>query len=136
MAAASPLLAQAPVVPSYRIVTKFQTAQNPGMPGKYRGRVIRVHSERAIDAFSNRVDGAVVQKMLSAGMCELTGASDDRGAWAHFFSPTDVVGIKVNCSGAPEINSNPELVAAIIGNLLAAGLPPKTSTYTTDSTTR
>jgi uncharacterized protein (DUF362 family) len=34
-----------------------------------------------------------------------------------------VVGIKVNCSGAPEIHSNPELVSAIIGNLLDLGVP-------------
>jgi hypothetical protein len=33
------------------------------------------------------------------------------------------VGIKVNCSGAPEINSNPELVSAIIDNLIALGVP-------------
>jgi uncharacterized protein (DUF362 family) len=125
LAAASPLLAQTPGIPSYHVVTKFQASQNPGMPGQYRGRVIHVHSERAIDASSNRVDSTIVQKMLSAGMCELTGASEDREAWAHFFSPTDVVGIKVNCSGAPEINSNPELVAAIIRNLLAVGLPPE-----------
>jgi uncharacterized protein (DUF362 family) len=61
--------------------------------------------------------------MLSAGMRQLTGTSDDRDAWKHFISPDDVVGIKVNCSGAPIINSNPELVAAIIKNLLGVGVP-------------
>lgn len=126
LAAASPLLAQAaPSIPSYRIVSRFRASQNPGMPGPYRGRVIRVHSDRAVDVASNRVDAGAVRKMLSAGMCELTGASDDRDAWTRFFSPSDVVGIKVNCSGAPEINSNPELVAAIIGCLLSVGLPAK-----------
>ena len=39
------------------------------------------------------------------------------------FLRSDTVGIKVNCSGAPEINSNPELVSAIIDNLIALGVP-------------
>ncbi len=95
------------------------------MPGRYPGKAVRVHSERALDIASNRVDPAALKAMLSAGMCELTGASNDRGAWSQFISPSDVVGIKVNCSGAPQINSDPALVAAIIGNLLGLGVPPE-----------
>lgn len=95
------------------------------MPGRYPGKAIRVHSERAIDIRSNRVDANTVGRMLSAGMRELTGVSDDRGAWSQFILPEDIVGIKVNCSGAPEINSNPELVAAIIANLCSLGVPPE-----------
>ena len=60
--------------------------------------------------------------MLSAGIRELTGASSDKQAWSRFISPEDIVGIKVNCSGAPQIYSNPELVAAIVENLLALGV--------------
>jgi uncharacterized protein (DUF362 family) len=82
-----------------------------------------VHSERAVDVAANRVDAKTIKAMLSAGMRELTGASDDRTAWSGFITPTDIVGIKVNCSGAPEINTNPELVAAIIDNLCSLGLP-------------
>lgn len=125
VAAASPLLASGADLPTYKIVTKFQPAKNPGMPGRYPGKAVRVHSERAVDVSSNRVDGNVVAAMLSAGMCELTGASSDRQAWSQFFSPNDIVGIKVNCSGAPEIYSNPELVEAIIDNLLPLGLRPE-----------
>jgi uncharacterized protein (DUF362 family) len=63
--------------------------------------------------------------MLAKGMCELTGAEHDRDAWASFVSPQDVVGIKVNCSGAPEIHSNPELVLAIAESLLSVGVKPQ-----------
>ncbi len=122
-AAAAPLLAQDKEIPAYRIVTKFRPSANPGMPGPYRGKAVRVHAEGAVDVASNRVNASTVRAMLSAGICELTGASTDRDAWSRFISPEDVVGIKVNCSGAPEINSNPELVAAIIDNLMALGLP-------------
>jgi len=95
------------------------------MPGHYPGKAVRVHSDRAINVSSNRVDASCMKAMLSAGMRQLTGASDDRDAWRQFISPDDTVGIKVNCSGAPEINSNPELVASIIENLLSLGLPPE-----------
>jgi len=79
----------------------------------------------AVDVASNRIDASTVKAMLSAGMRELTGCSQDADAWAQFISPVDVVGIKVNCSGAPEINSSPELVSAIVENLLHLGLPPQ-----------
>lgn len=95
------------------------------MPGRYPGQAIRVHSDRAIDVPSNRVDAATVKTMLSAGIRALTGDSDDRDAWNRFISPSDIVGIKVNCSGAPQINTNPELVAAIIQSLLSVGVAPE-----------
>jgi uncharacterized protein (DUF362 family) len=116
-------MAQQNDIPKYRVVTRFTASTNPGMPGRYRGKAVRVHSDRAVDVAANRVDAKTVRAMLSAGMCGLTGASNDRDAWAQFISPDDIVGIKVNCSGAPEINSNPELVAAIIENLLKVGIP-------------
>lgn len=125
LAAASPLLAQRSDLPSYRIVTRFGPSSNPGIPGRYRGQAVRVHSERALDVGANRVDPNTVRAMLSAGMRELTGASNEREAWSQFIAPGDIVGIKVNCSGAPEINSNPELVAAIIANLCSLGVAPE-----------
>lgn len=94
------------------------------MPGPYRGHAVRVRSARSIDAASGVEDAAVVRQMLSAGIRALTGEKKDRDAWSHFISPADVVGIKVNCSGAPNIMSSPEVVAGIVENVLAAGVPP------------
>lgn len=126
VASAAPLLSQAPdKLPSYRIVTRADQSSKAGLPGAYPGAAIRVHSDDAVDENANRVNAGPVRAMLSAGMRELTGAKSDREAWGHFISPDDVVGIKVNCSGAPEINSNPELVGAIIENLLAVGVAPQ-----------
>jgi uncharacterized protein (DUF362 family) len=124
LAAASPLLAAAPEVPSYRIVSLFQPSASPGMPGPYPAQVVNVHSERSIDPDSGEVDGDVVRAMLSEGMRALTGHRNQRDAWAQFVTPKDVVGIKVNCSGAPNIMSAPEVVAGIAENLVAAGVPP------------
>jgi uncharacterized protein (DUF362 family) len=69
------------------------------------------------------VDRAVVKQMLSSGMRSLTGDSSDKDSWRRFISPQDTVGIKVNCSGAPHIMSSPEIVAGIVENLLAIGVP-------------
>jgi len=111
-------------LPHYRVVTQHKPAAQPGMPGAYPGRVIAVHSERSIEAGTNKVDVAVVREMMASGMRELTGDKDSRDSWARFFTPSDVVGIKLNCSGAPNIRSSPEIVAEIVRNLMALGIKP------------
>ena len=95
------------------------------MPGPYPGQVIRVHSENSIDAASGKVDRQLVKQMIARGMQSLTGDARPEDAWARFISPHDVVGIKVNCSGAPNICSSPEVVASIAENLVAVGVPAK-----------
>ncbi len=95
------------------------------MPGPYPGQAVRVHSEKSVDAQSGEVNRDLVRQMLSAGVKSLTGDARDDDAWARFISPKDVVGIKVNCSGAPRICSTPELVGAIADRLVAVGVQPK-----------
>src|SRR4030081_2884277 len=96
--AAVPAIASATETqPTYRQVTQFKPSGTPGMPGPFRGHVVRLHAEKSIDAASEKADAAIVRQMVSQGMRALTGASDDRAAWARFFTPQDVVGIKVNC---------------------------------------
>jgi uncharacterized protein (DUF362 family) len=94
------------------------------MPGPFPGRVVSVHSERAINEQNEQADPAVVREMLGRGMTALTGADNAEDAWRRFFEPSDVVGIKVNCSGAPQVCSNPVVVAEIVRNLVAAGVRP------------
>jgi uncharacterized protein (DUF362 family) len=122
---ASPLAARAAdeAPPAYKIVTPFSPAAERGMPGPYPARVVRVHAAGSIDEQTERVDPQVVRKMISEGMRALTGDPDERDSWARFITPSDVVGIKVNCSGAPRIMSNPEIVADIVRNVIAAGVP-------------
>ncbi|MBV9762994.1 MAG: DUF362 domain-containing protein [Acidobacteriaceae bacterium] len=110
-------------MPSYRVVTRFKPSAHPGLPGPYPGRVIRIHSENSVDAHSGSVNQAEVSRMLSRGMQALTGDSRDEDCWTRFISARDVVGIKVNCSGAPHVMSSVELVASIVKNLIAIGVP-------------
>ena len=122
--AATPALLAAEESPSYNVVSRH-AASKSSVPGPYRGIVAQVHSEKVIDVASERVDQTSVDKMLSTGMQSLTGAKADRDAWATFFSPSDVVGIKVNCSGAPVICSSPEVVRGIVANLVSVGVKPQ-----------
>ena len=125
LATAAPLVAGPMDLPAYKTVTPYRPAPVPGMPGPYPGQVVRVHAEKSIDPASGKVDQATVRQMLSAGLKALTGDARDDDAWARFISPKDVVGIKVNCSGAPRIRSSPEVVGAIAERLVAIGVAPK-----------
>ncbi|HEY2930832.1 MAG TPA: DUF362 domain-containing protein [Acidobacteriota bacterium] len=111
-------------VPRYHVVSNYRAARHPGMPGRYRGRVISVRSANCIDETTDRVDAEVVRQMIARGICALTGESRPVQAWRRFFQPSDVVGIKVNCSGHPRVVSAPEIVAEIISNLMAVGVQP------------
>jgi len=114
-----------PDIPKYRVVSAFQSTARPGMPGLYPGSVVSVKSEKSIDPQSENVDAATVAEMVRRGMAALTGEADARGAWRKFFSPSDVVGVKVNCSGAPGICSHPQVVAEIVRNLISIDVKPK-----------
>ncbi len=123
-AASLPLAADEPT-PEYSVVTSFKPAQRSGMPGVYPGQVVSVHSEKCIDTQTEKVDAATVRQMVSQGMRALTGAKKDADAWRGFFTPSDVVGIKANCSGAPGAMSMPAVIAEIARNLIAIGLKPE-----------
>lgn len=124
-AAATARASTATDIPSYRVVTPYHASEHPGMPGTYPGKVVRTHSDKSIDSSTSKVDVPTVRTMMSRGMCALTGEKTERDAWARFFNAQDVVGIKLNCSGAPNIRSAPEVVAAIVDNLVSLGVPPK-----------
>ena len=92
------------------------------MPGPYPGRVVTVHAPGCIDEATEQVDVPTVQQMIARGMTTLTGDRDARDSWARFFTAEDVVGIKVNSSGAPGAMSMPEVVAEIARNLILVGV--------------
>ena len=126
LAAAAPVFGSTLVEnPIYRTFSNHAPQNPPGMPGRYPGTAIRVHSGKSIDSSTGQVDAPTVRAMLSKGMRALTGQNQDRDAWASFFEPSDVVGIKVNCSGAPKVMSSPEVVAGIVQNLIGVGVKAK-----------
>jgi uncharacterized protein (DUF362 family) len=92
-----------------------------GMPGLYPGRVVEVADGRSI--VGNRVSQPIVHDMLERGLKELTGEKSAKAAYAKFIDPKDVVGIKINPSGAPACCSSPELVREIIEGVRSVGVP-------------
>jgi len=116
--------APASALPKLNVVTKYAPARVPGMPGPYPGRVIAVKSEKSVDVDTSAANDEVVREMMARGMCALTGKKTPLEAWRQFVVPADVVGIKVNCGGHPWCVSAYEIVAEIVRQLGAAGVPP------------
>lgn len=92
-----------------------------GMPGLYPGRVVEIADARSI--VGNRVSQPIVHDMLEHGLMELTGQKSVQEAYGKFIEPKDVVGIKINPSGAPACCSSPELIREIISGLQSIGVP-------------
>jgi uncharacterized protein (DUF362 family) len=109
-------------IPAYRAVTAHKRTGNAGMPGAYPGRLISAHSSRSIDENTGQANAEAVREMIARGMTSLTGDPKPEDSWRRFFEPNDVVGIKVNCSGAPRVCSNPIVVAEIVRNLVSLGV--------------
>ena len=123
---AAPLVGRARegTVPHYRVVSAYEPAAVPGMPGPHPGKVVSLRSERCVDPATNAANVEVVQEMMARGMCALTDEATVAGAWRRFFEPADVVGIKVNCGGHPWVVSSYEIVAETVRQLMAVGVPP------------
>jgi uncharacterized protein (DUF362 family) len=92
-----------------------------GMPGVFPGRVIELQDERAISA--NHVSQPVVHGLIERGLKALTGENSAADAWRRFVTPKDVVGVKINPSGAPACCSSPEIVREVIAGIKSAGVP-------------
>jgi uncharacterized protein (DUF362 family) len=109
--------------PQVKVVSRYSRAATPGMPGPYPGRVISVTSARAVDTATGAADAEAVREMMARGMRALTGAASTEDAWRRFFEPADRVGIKVNCGGHPHCVSAYEIVAEVVRQLGAVGVP-------------
>ena len=124
--AATPLAAKYQIrtgLPPLKVVTRYAPAAQPGMPGPYPGRVVVVKSDKSVDTATGAADGGVVREMMAQGMRTLTGERNTSDAWRRFFTPADVVGIKVNCGGYPHVISAYEIVAETVAQLMAIGVP-------------
>jgi len=83
----------------------------------------RVVSVAAADMLvEGKYNPGAVGRAYEAGLKELTGEKKAAGAWSSLFSPDDVVGIKINCIGAPKVSTSLESVRATIAGLKSAGV--------------
>ena len=65
---------------------------------------------------------AAVHRAFETGLKELTGERTLANAWASLVTPDDVVGIKINCIGAPRISSSLASINETIAGLKGAGV--------------
>ncbi len=113
-----------PQAPPIHVNEPQSTSISPlRMPGLYPGRVIEIADERSIVA--NRVSQPTIRQMLDQAMRELAGEKSVRESWAKFVQPQDVVGIKINPSGAPACCSSPEIVREIVSAVQSVGVPAR-----------
>jgi hypothetical protein len=110
-------------LPRLRVVSSYAPAATPGMPGPYPGRVVSVKGDKSLDVATGKGNDDVVREMMAQGMRALTGAATTPDAWRRFFTPADVIGIKVNCGGYPHCVSAFEIVAETVRQLTGIGVP-------------
>jgi len=89
--------------------------------GGSKARVVVGRAPGIVDGEGN-VSQEKVNRTLDAVMREYTGAPDARRAWREFFSPRDVVGVKMNVMMTA---THREVVRAIVESLMAVGIPEK-----------
>ncbi len=90
----------------------------PAPAGK--SKVVAIKSRGIVS--SGKPGTEIVQRMMEEGMFSLTGKKTVAEAWRTFFTPEDIVGIKINPIGGIKLSTRPEVVNAIIRGLVAAGV--------------
>ena len=69
-----------------------------------------------------QLDEDVVSELVDQAMMKLTGRSSAKEAWRDIVLPDDIVGIKINPLGGPELSTHPIIVDKIVEGLYSAGV--------------
>ena len=83
-----------------------------------KSKVVLVRDENALGD-DGRPEENKIGEMLEAAMLELTGQPDGAAAWARFFEPEDVVGVKINVMMTP---TSHELSRSVVRGIMEAGV--------------
>lgn len=104
----------------------FTAAESPSLLGPAaakHARVVIVQDSEAISTFDPQPDK--IDEMVRRGLTNLTGQDTATAALRSLMSTQEVVGLKVFCAPGKMIGTRPEVVAAVIKSLIAAGFPAK-----------
>ncbi len=97
-----------------------------GRLGQDLSRVVIVKDDKVLD-HRNRIQTDVLQTMMDAGICAVTGYSDVGRAWSSLFpvlTAGTVISIKVNCINS-RLSSHPEVAQSIANGLVRIKLNGK-----------
>jgi len=67
----------------------------------------------------------VVDRMVSAVVCGVTGKTDISSAWRSLIHPGDRVGIKISAQPGPVGGTHPAVAKAVVDGLIEAGIPSR-----------
>ena len=118
-AAATSATSAAPTAPTAAPTTAATTAST-ATPAASPHSVVQVE-HRAVVSKKRKVDPDAVSEMLRQGATRLLGGPEP---FKRLFSPTDKVGLKINCLGRKLLHTHRELVQAVARELQAVGIPP------------
>ena len=86
-------------------------------------RVVTIQDDNAANNFQAQFP--VVQAMVDRGITNFTGQGSVSAAWLTLVSTQDVIGIKVFSAAGEISGTRPAVVAAVVRDLLDAGVPGK-----------
>jgi len=86
-----------------------------------RGRVLQV-KDRKVSAPDGLLDEARVTRLVDWALMAWTGDEDPVDALRRFVSPSDTVGIKLNCMGCPKLAVKPAVTARLLELLEQGGV--------------
>ncbi len=90
--------------------------------GSARSKVVIVQDPEATDAFKPRPER--IRVMVSRAITNFTGKPTPSEGWRSLVSTQDIVGLKVLSAPGANSGTRPAVVAVVVEELLAAGLPP------------
>jgi hypothetical protein len=108
------------------LLARQTVAQTPLSTLEKRAASARVVVVQDPGATENLVPVAErIQSMVARAMTNLTGKVTVADAWRSLLSTQDIIGIKVFSTPGPNSGTRPAVVAAVVEELLGAGLPPR-----------
>jgi len=97
-------------------------ASLPGRAAVPPRAVIGIATNVEVFDGQDRLIPQAVDALLNRALAGALGAPDGPRALAQLFFPNDVVGIKINCLAGRGLSTHAELVDAVIGQLVKAGV--------------
>ena len=95
-----------------------------------KSKVIIAHSDHVIDE-NGKVEADILQQLLDQSILKLSGKDNLKNAWRHYFSPEDIIGMKVNgnsysvLEGTPMVEHYPLITQSIFNSFKKADIPDK-----------
>lgn len=105
-------------------MTRLGLASSTAKTPNPKAKVVIAHSDDIINN-AGKVVETVVERLLDKAIMNLAGVDNQKKAWGQYFTPKDVVGVKINTLAGRRMSSHVELVNAIIRGLKAAGVLEK-----------